>query len=111
LARRRKRRKRGGGLFKPPKHKDLARIVTFESVKDAEKAAKRLKELFRKTRNCKRKLIIYKATMYAANRAKAGAKNPKFSIATKRKWRKVSRIYAQAAKWMQKRYAKACKIR
>ncbi len=101
--RKKKRSRKGGGLFKPPRHKDLAKIVTFESVSGARQAARKLKQLF-KNASCERKLIILRATQYAANRAKAGAKNPKFSASTKRKWLQVSRIYEKASDWMEKRY-------
>ena len=110
---RKKRSKRSnkGGLFKPPRHKDLARIVTFESVSDARKAAKKLKQMFKNAKSCERKLTIYRATQYAANRARAGAKNPKFSPQTKRKWRKAAEVYEAAAEWMEKRYGTTCKTR
>ena len=106
-----KGRRRGGGLFKPARHKDLARIVTFESVSDARKAAKKLKQMFKNAKSCERKLTIYRATQYAANRARAGAKNPKFSPQTKKKWREVAEVYEAAAEWMEKRYGTTCKTR
>ncbi len=109
--RKRKRSVKRGGLFQPAKHKDLARIVTFESVEDAKRAARKLKQMFQNARTCKRKLVIYRATQYAANRARAGAKNPKFSPQTKRKWREVAEIYEDAAEWMEKRYGTTCKTR
>ena len=97
-------RKKKGDLFKPPKHKDLAQIVTFESLSGAEQAVKKLKRLFESAKTRKRKLTILRSTKYAANRARAGAKNPKFSPQTKRKWLKIAEIYEKASDWMQKHY-------
>ena len=98
-----KSKKKKGDLFKPPKHKDLARIVTFESVRGAEEACKKLENMF-KHASKKKKLTILRATQYAANRARAGAKNPKFSSSTKRKWREIAEIYEETSDWMQKHY-------
>ncbi len=93
-----------GDLFKPPKHKDLARIVTFESIKGAKEACKKLENLFKHAKSKKRKLTILRATQYSANRARAGAKNPKFSPSTKRKWMEIAEIYEKASDWMQEHY-------
>ncbi len=93
-----------GDLFKPPKHKDLARIVTFRSIKGAEEACKKLENLFKHARSKERKLTILRATQYAANRARAGAKNPKFSPSTKKKWKEIAEIYEDASDWMQEHY-------
>ena len=105
MARKRKRQS-GRGLFKPAKHKDIAEIVTYESISKARKAASQLKKMFQRARTRKRKLTILQATQYAANRARAGAKNPKFTPATKRKWREISKIYENASEWMERRYEK-----
>ena len=93
-----------GGLFKPAKHKDLARIVTFESVSAARRAAEKLKKMFEEAESRERKLTILRATQYAANRAKAGAKNPKFSLTTRRKWLEIAKVYEDAAEWMIRKY-------
>ena len=93
-----------GDLFKPPKHKDLAQIVTFRSIKGAEEACKKLENLFKHARSKERKLTILRATQYAANRARAGAKNPKFSPSTKKKWKEIAEIYEEASDWMQEHY-------
>ena len=97
-------RKKKGDLFKPPKHKDLARIVTFESIHGAEQACRKLERLFKSAKTKKKKLTILRATQYATNRARAGAKNPKFSPQTKRKWLEIAEIYEKTSDWMQKHY-------
>jgi len=96
--------KKKGDLFKPPKHKDLAQIVTFKSIKGAEEACKKLENLFKHARSKDRKLTILRATQYAANRERAGAKNPKFSPKTKKKWQEIAEIYEEASDWMQEHY-------
>ena len=93
-----------GDLFKPPKHKDLARIVTFRSINGAEEACRKLINLFKHARSKERKLTILRATQYAVNRARAGAKNPKFSPSTRRKWLEIAEIYEEASDWMQEHY-------
>ena len=101
------KKKTKGGLYKPPKHRDLSRIVTFESVEGAKKAAKELDELFHSARTRKRKLTILKATNYAATRARVTAKrNPLFKPPTRRKWLKIASIYERAAEKMDKEYKK-----
>jgi len=91
-------------FYEPPRHKEIAKIVTFESVEGAKKAAKKLFLLFKKAKNSDRKLIILRAVQLAANRARAGAKNPKFSLETRRKWLTISKIYEKVSEKMEKLY-------
>jgi len=101
----------GQGLYKPPKHRDLAAVVTFESVSGARKAASKLKKMFRsalRQGRLKRALTIKKATQYAANRALATARNhPSLKPKTRARLRKIAKIYDSAEEWMKKQYEKA----
>jgi len=98
-------------LYKPPKHRDLAAVVTFESVSGARKAASKLKKMFRaalKQGRLKRALTIKKATQYAANRALATARNhPSLKPKTRARLRKIAKIYDCAEEWMKKQYENA----
>jgi len=92
-----------GGLFKPPRHKWIADIVTFESPGKARKAAKRLVNGLKRGRIGKRKigkktaLTICRALQYAANRARASAKRKNLSPKERRELLSTSKIYDKAA--------------
>ena len=113
VARKSRKKKRGrsksrskkGGLFKPPKHKDIAKIVSFETPSKARKAAKKLLSMMKRARR-KRALVILKALNYAANRAKAAAKRRNLSPKERRELKQISKIYRQATKKAQVIYAK-----
>lgn len=103
------RSRKGRGLFprQPPRHRDLARIVTFESVGKAEKARTTLWKKFKaalKRHDLKRALAIKRAAQLAANRAKAGTKNPKFTPKTRHRWRRIASIYNGVEERMKKAY-------
>ena len=99
-----RKKKDDRGLFKPAKHKDLAEIVTFESVTKAKDAAEELEELFEKARTRKRRLTILRAAQYAANRARAAAKNPKFKPSTKKRLRKIAEVYEELSEELEDWY-------
>ena len=92
------------GLFRPPKHKFLERIITFDSVSAARKAARKLVNSLERGRlgkmriGQKRALTICRALQNAANRAEVSAsKNPVFKKQTRVKWKSVSEVYEKAA--------------
>jgi hypothetical protein len=91
------------GLFKPPKHKWLAEIISFETPSKARKSAKRLLNALRRGRIHGRRigrrtaLTILKALVYAANRAKASAKRRNLSRKEKHELLQVAKIYRKAA--------------
>jgi len=97
-------------LFKPPRHKWIAKIVSFETPKKARKSAKTLLNILKRGRRGSKKigrktaLTILKALNYAANRAKAAAKRKNLSRKEKRELRSVSKIYREAAKKASKIY-------
>ena len=92
-----RRRSRSGGLFKPPRWKKYARIVSFEDPKSARKAAKKLLEEFRSAKTRAKKVRVKKVTVYAANRARASAKRKNLSARERREFRQIARIYERAA--------------
>ena len=105
----RRRSRKGKGLFpkRPPRHREIAKIVTFESVSKAEKARSRLWKKFKaalKRHDLKRALAIKQAAQLAANRARAGTKNPKFTPKTRHRWRRIASIYNGVEERMKKAY-------
>jgi len=92
--------RRNGGMFSPPRHKDLAKIVTFESISAARKAAATLLKMFKSARTKKRKVTIKRATVLAANRARVLARSHRIHASTKKRLREIARIYERAAEKM-----------
>jgi len=95
------------GLFGPAKHKKLAEIVTFESTSKAQKAAAKLKKMFKqalKQGDRKKALEIKRAAQLAANRAEASLKRRNLHPQTRKKLERIAEIYDNAEEWMKKRY-------
>lgn len=92
------RKTRGKGLFKPPKHKYLARVITFKDPKSARKAAKTLVNETRKVKRRDAARRRAQALQYAANRARASAKRRNLSPEERRELREIAEIYDEAAK-------------
>jgi len=98
-----RRKSNKGGLFKPPKHKWLAKIVTFKDPEKAEKAADKLVGALKRGRlgkmkiGRKRALTIARALNYAANRAEAAAKRRNLSPEERRELKEIAEIYREAA--------------
>ena len=92
-----------GGLFKPPKHKWLAKIVCFETLKCAREATKTLVRALERGRlgkldiGPKRALTIVRALFYAANRAEAAARRRNLSRKEREELRRIHKIYREAA--------------
>jgi len=98
-----RRTKRGRGLFKPPRWKYLAQIITFENPEAARGAVKELLREFRQAKTRAKKRRIKQATIYAANRARASAKRKNLSPRERRELLQIARIYERAARRMKLR--------
>jgi len=88
---------KGSGLFKSPRWKYLAEIVTFENPSKAKKAAR---ELVKEVKHAKRRdkaLRVARALTYASNRAKAGAKRSGLSRKERQELKEISEVYRKAA--------------
>jgi len=102
-------------LFKSPKHKWLAKIVSFKNPSSARKAAKKLLSGLKRGRigklkiGEKRALQIVQALNYAANRAEASAKKEKLSPKERKELKRISRIYRSAQKRASRIYARRYK--
>ncbi|WFO75635.1 hypothetical protein J4526_01775 [Desulfurococcaceae archaeon MEX13E-LK6-19] len=97
------KKSKDNGLFKPPRHKWLANIVSFKKPDEAKEAAQELVDALKKGRLGKKKigrktaLTIARAIQYAANRAEAASKNPIISPKERRELKEVAEIYEDAA--------------
>ena len=100
------RRQQQNTLYGEARHRQLARIVTFTSVKDAEKATKKLKKEFKKAKTKDYKLAILRATVQAANRARASTHKHDLRPETRERLQKISKIYEKCADELQKEYDK-----
>ena len=98
-----KKSQKEGSLFRPPKHKWLADIITFEKVGDARRAAKRLVNGLKRKRigdlkiGRERALAIARSLQNAANRARASAKRKNLSQKERKKLLSIARVYDKAA--------------
>ena len=88
---------KGSGLFKPPRHKWIADIVSFESPSKARKAARKLVREVEKSKRRNKALTIARALTYAANRAEASAKRKNLSPKERRELKEIAEIYRDAA--------------
>ena len=77
------------GMFDPPKHKWLAKIIRIDSPSAARKAVRELK----KRMNSRNKTLIIRAANLAANRAKVMLKRKNLSRKERRELREVEKIY------------------
>ena len=94
---------RGRGLFKKPRWKKYAKIVTFENPDAAKGAARELLREFKSAKTRAKKVRVKKVTVYAANRARASAKRKNLSPRERRELLQIARIYERAARRMKLR--------
>jgi len=103
MSKKRRKSKSKGGLFKPPKHKWLAKIITFKDPDSAEEAAEKLVKGLERGRIGKRRvgkktaLTIARSLNYAANRAEASAKRKNLSKKEREELKEIAEIYREAA--------------
>lgn len=86
-----------GGLFKPPKHPDIAAIVSFETPSDASRSANILLAELQYTKDRQRALTIARALQYAGNRAEVSAHRKNLSEKERKELLMVAKIYKNAA--------------
>jgi len=97
-------------LFDEPKHKWLAKIITFKTPSQAERAAERLIKALKRGRlgklkiGRKRALQIDQALNKAANMAEASAKRENLSKKEKQQLKKIAKIYRRAQRQASKIY-------
>jgi len=84
-------------LFKDPRFKYLAKIVSFKDINSAKKSSEKLRNEFNKAVSKVKKLRIARAAQYAANRAKASSRRKNLSQKEKKEYKQISRIYETLA--------------
>ena len=105
MGRSRKGRRRGRSrsrsmFYSPARHKYLGEIVTFKNPSAARGAARELLREFKSAKTRAKKVRIKRATVLAANRARASAKRKNLSRRERQELLQIARIYEQAAKKM-----------
>ena len=95
---------KAGGLFRPPKHKWIARLVDFTSVSGAREGAERLVEILETGRRGRRRigsktaLAIARAIQNAANRAEVTLyRRRNLRPETRKRYRELVRIFNRYA--------------
>lgn len=64
-------KKRKKTLYAPAKYKKYGKIVSFKNPTQARNSVTKLRKEYRDAKTQKKKLRVYRVTIYAANRAKA----------------------------------------
>ena len=105
LRRRGSVRGHGSGLFKPPRWRYLADIVSFVNPEEARGSVLELKKQFENAKTRDKRLRIIRAAIYAANRAKAIAeRHPNISDRERHELLEVSEIYRECADELLRKY-------
>ena len=84
-------------LFFPPRHRKIAEIISIESPKKARHAVKTLLRMAKKAPH-RRKVLIKRSIVLAANRAEAASKKRNLSRREKKELKTVAKIYRTAAR-------------
>lgn len=93
-------------LFKKPKHKKYAKMISFKNPTQARISARKLRKEFREAKQNAKQLRIARATQYASNRAKASSKRKKLSTSKRKQIKEIGKIYNTTANSMWKKYKK-----
>ena len=93
-------------LFKKPKHKKYAEMISFKNPTQARISARKLRKEFREAKQNAKKRRVARATQYASNRAKAITKRKKLSIDERKQYKEIGKIYGNLANTLWERYKK-----
>ena len=88
-------------FYSPARHRGLGEIVTLESPTKARRAARELRNIFRKANRRDKKREVKQSTVLAANRAKAMRKKRNLSKKEKRELEEIAEIYEKTYKEME----------
>lgn len=89
------------GLFEgKPEYNYLADVISFTSPDEAESASEYLIEEIKHAESSDKKLRVYRATIYASNRAYASAKRSNISDDERNQLKKIGDIYKHTYKKM-----------
>lgn len=94
-------------LFKKPKYKKYAEMVSFKNPTQAKISSRKLRKEFREAKQRAKKLRVAQATQQASNRAKVIAdERKKLSTKERKQFKKIGKIYGTTAKSLWKKYKK-----
>lgn len=93
-------------LFKKPKHKKYAKMISFKNPTQARISARKLRKEFREAKQRAKKRRVARATQYASNRAKASGKRKKLSTDERKQFKEIGKIYDTTAKSMWEKFKK-----
>jgi len=93
-------------LFKKPKHKKYAEMISFKNPTQARISARKLRKEFREAKQNAKKRRVARATQYASNRAKAITKRKKLSVDERKQYKEIGKIYGNLANTFWERYNK-----
>lgn len=87
-------------LFKKPKHKNYAEMISFKNPTQARISTRKLRKEFREAKQNAKRRRIAKATQDASNRAKVRGKRKKLSTDERKQFKEIGKIYDTTAKSM-----------
>lgn len=105
IAKKKKGRKRRQTLFKPPRFKKYAKMISFRNTTEASQSIRKLRKEFREAKTDEKKLRIARTTQYASNRAFASAKRKKLTVEKRKTLKAIGKMYDDTADDFWKFYA------
>lgn len=84
-------------LFKEPKYKKYAKIISFKSLNEARISTSKILDEFGNAKTRAKELRLARVLQYASNRAMAMSKRKALSKAKKDDYKSISKIYNYGA--------------
>jgi len=89
-------------MFREARYKKYANIVSFETIKKANKSVKKLEKEFNSSKTWYKCIRIERVVVFASNRALASSKRKNLKPETMEELIKISKIYKKFAKYISK---------
>lgn len=93
-------------LFKQPTYKYLAELITFKSVKGAERSVLKAEKIFKKSKTKEKKLRVVRSIQYAENRIHGSLAKKGLRPETKKRFKAIKRTYGDSADYLWDEYRK-----
>jgi|Deesub1362A_J573_1020465.scaffolds.fasta_scaffold00749_20 hypothetical protein len=87
-------------FYSPPRNKWLGDLIEMDDPESARASARKLKREFKQSKTRARKVKIKRATVLAANRARAAARKRNLSRRERKELLEIAEIYEAAYKEM-----------
>lgn len=91
-------------LFKTPKYKYLAELITFKSVKGAETSVSKAEKIFKKAKTKEKKLRVVRSIQYAENRIHGSLAKKGLKAETKKRFKAIKKTYGDSADYLWDEY-------